>query len=335
MNTKKNRPYLIIDGLNVFIRHFLVNGTINSKSEPVGGVVGFLRFLNYATDTFSPSKVFVVWESGGGTAKRRAIYKDYKANRGKIKEFKKLKAGTATMKDTLKYDKETRVKQLTQLYKLLSLTPVCQVFVSGTECDDIVSYISTQHFRKDETNKIIVSNDKDFYQLLEDETITIYDHSKRSIVTGNDVYKKFGIAPRNFCMARALVGDPSDNIGGVAGVGLKTALKRFPEIADRSKDVNTGMILEECNKQIINKAKQKTFTQVIEAEEVVRRNWKLMCLTPPLLSAKEIAKIEYAINNHEPKMNKIALIKEVITSGLAISFDFENFSSKMRTLLTY
>lgn len=332
---KKNRPYLIIDGMNVFIRHYLVNGTINSKSEPVGGVVGFLRFLNHAIDTFSPSKLFVVWESGGGSSKRKSIYKDYKANRGKIKEFKKLKNGTASMKDTLKYDNETKIKQLTQLYRLLAFTPTCQVFVSGTECDDIVSYISTQFYRTDPTDKIIVSNDKDFYQLLEDKTITIYNPAKREIIDGNYVFKKFGIAPRNFCMARSLVGDPSDNIGGVSGVGLKTALKRFPEIADRTKDINTSMILKECDVQIENKARQKIYKEVKQSEEIVRRNWKLMTLTPGMLSAKEIAKIEYAIENHEPKMNKIALIKEVISSGLAISFDFENFSSKMRTLMTY
>jgi len=334
-NTKKNRPYLIIDGMNVFIRHFLVNGTVNSKSELVGGVVGFLRFMNHAIDIFSPSKVFVVWESGGGSAKRKSIYKDYKANRGKIKEFKKLKSGSASMKDSLKYDHETRVKQLTQLYRLLSFTPACQVFVSGTECDDVVSYIATQYFRTDKTDKIIVSNDKDFYQLLEDETITIYDHSKREIVDGNAVYKKFGIAPRNFCMARSMVGDPSDNIDGVIGVGLKTVLKRFPEVSDRTRDIDTGMILQECVKQINNKAKQKTFKQVKESEDIIRRNWRLMTLSPGMLSAKEIAKINYIIENHEPKMNKVSLIKEVISSGLTVSFDFENLASQMRSLMTF
>jgi len=332
---KKNRPYLFIDGLNVFIRHYLVNGTVSNKSELIGGVVGFLRFINYAINTFAPSKVFVVWESGGGSARRRSIYKGYKANRGKIKEFKKLKAGTATMRDQLVRDDSTKIKQLSQLYKLLSYTPVCQVFVSGTEADDVLAYLVAQHFRTDPTDKIIVSNDKDFYQLLEDDSVVIYDHSKRAIVDGNKIHEKYNIAARNFLMARSLVGDTSDNIGGVAGVGLKTVVKRFPQISDRTVDINTGDILAECDKQIAANAKQKVFKHVRESEELIRRNWKLMCLSSSMLSAKEITKVEYLVDNHEAKMNKIALIKEVISSGMAIAFDFDSFSSQMRTLMTY
>jgi len=332
---KKNRPYLFIDGLNVFIRHYLVNQTVSSKSEPIGGVVGFLRFLNYAIDTFAPSKVFVVWETGGGSARRRKIYKEYKANRGKIKEFKKLKAGTASMRDTLVTDGETKVKQLSQLYKLLKHTPVCQVFVSGTECDDVLAYLVSQHFRSDSTDKIIVSNDKDFYQLLEDDSVTIYDHATRTVYDGDKIFEKYGIAPRNFCMARALVGDNSDNLHGVAGVGLKTVVKRFPQIADRSMDLNTGMIMEFCDKQVAAKARQKVFKQVRESEDIVKRNWKLMHLSSAMLSAKEIAKITHIAENHEPKMDKIALIKDVLASGMAIAFDFEKFTSEMRLLMTY
>src|SRR5690348_9939591 len=82
----KNRPYIFVDGLNNFLRHYIVNQTINSRSEPIGGVVGFLRFLNYTINTFAPSKIFVVWETGGGAARRKNIYKGYKANRAKIKE---------------------------------------------------------------------------------------------------------------------------------------------------------------------------------------------------------------------------------------------------------
>jgi len=332
---KKNRPYIFIDGLNCFLRHYLVNQTVSSKSEPIGGVVGFLRFLNYTINTFAPSKVFIGWETGGGSARRRKIYKEYKANRGKIKEFKKLKAGTASMRDTLVADEETKVKQLSQLYKLLKHTPVCQVFVSGTECDDVLAYLVNQYYRTDPTEKIVVSNDKDFYQLLEDDSVVIYNHATRTVIDGDKVYEKYGIAPRNFVMARTLVGDNSDNIHGVAGVGMKTVLKRFPQVADRTIDVNTSMIMEVCDKQIAQKAKQKVFKQVRESEDIIKRNWKLMHLSSAMLSAKEIAKINHIVENHDPKMDKIALIKDVLSAGMAIAFDFEKFTSEMRMLMTY
>lgn len=331
---KKNRPIIIVDGMNNFIRHFLVNEAISTKSEPIGGIVGFLRFLKYLMNTFSPGKVFVVWESGGASAKRKAIFKDYKKNRGKIKEFKKLKNGTATMRDTLMRDDKCKIKQLSELYKLLKNTPICQVFLSGTECDDIVAHLAVQHFRTNTGDKIVVSNDKDFYQLLEDKSVLIYNQANRAMVTGDKVFEKFGIAPRNFCLARAIVGDPSDNIPGVPGVGLKTAVKRFPELADRTRDVTITGIIKSCEEKLSGKSKLKVYKEVLNSEEIIRRNWKLMYLSSGVLSAKEIAKVEFALESHEPKMNKINLIKEVMSSGIGLAFDVDDFTGQMRSLLT-
>lgn len=331
---KQERPILIIDGLNVFVRHYLVNESVNNKSEPVGGVVGFIRFLDYVTSLHAPQKIFVAWETGGGSARRRAIFKEYKKDRGKIKEFKKIQAGTATMRDQLALDEQVKVAQLSVLYKLIKTTPICQIFVSGTEADDIVAYLATQQFRKHPAPKVIVSGDRDFYQLLEDSSVTIYDHSKKTYVTGDDVFKAYGIAPRNFCLARAIVGDASDNIEGVPGVGLKTVVKRFPMLADRTKDIMIKDIIEECNKQIAAGAKQKVYQEVKNCEEIIKRNWKLMYLDSSMLSGSEIQKIQYMVENHEPKMNKLALVKEVIGAGISMPFDFDQFSSKLRNSMT-
>ena len=58
---------LLIDAFNLFIRHYMANETINNKSEPIGGVVGFLKSLKYLTDVFKPRKVIVCYEAGGGS----------------------------------------------------------------------------------------------------------------------------------------------------------------------------------------------------------------------------------------------------------------------------
>lgn len=334
-SNKKERPILFIDGLNCFIRYYLANQSINDKSEPIGGVVGFIKFLDYMTSLHVPQKIFVVWEAGGSNSRRRKIYPEYKKDRGKLKEFKKIKAGTASMRDQLATDKECKVQQLSLLYKLLKTTPICQVFVSGTECDDVIAYLVTQEFRKSEAPKIVISNDKDFYQLLENKTVKIYDLAKKSYVTNNDVFKKYNITSRNFCLARALVGDVSDNIEGVPGVGLKTAAKRFPMLADDTRDVMIKDILEECDRQLAAGAKQKVFKEVKDCENIIRRNWKLMYLDSSILSGQDITKIQYIVENHEPKMNQIALIKEVLLAGIAMPFDFEQFSSRLRNTMTY
>lgn len=329
---KKDRPVVVIDGLNVFIRHYLVNETINNKSEPIGGVVGFIRSLNYFINFLSPSKIFVVWESGGGSARRRSIFKEYKKDRGKIREMKKIQAGTASIRDQLAHDQECKVKQLALLYRLLKHTPVCQIFVSGTECDDIIAYLVTQKLQNESSKKVIVSGDKDFYQLLTEDEVEIYEPSKRQFITEKWLIEKFNITPENFCLARTLVGDKSDNLEGVPGVGLKTVAKRFPEVSNKNKEMTIDDILHECGEKVKKKAKQKVYNQIIESQNIVRRNWKLMLLSSNMLSAKEIAKINYAVDNHEPKMNKVSLIKEVISNGISIPFDFDSFASQMRLL---
>lgn len=328
---KQERPILIIDAMNNFLRHFLVNGAVNNKSEPVGGVVGFIKFIDYLSSTFVPQKIFVVWETGGGSKRRKSIFKEYKSNRSKIKEYTK----ESTIKDQLATDENCKVQQLSTLYKILKKTPICQIFVSGTECDDIIAYLITQQFRMNNSNKIIVSCDKDFYQLLEYNNVSIYDPARRSIITNKDVYEKYNIAPRNFCLARAIVGDISDNIGGVPGVGLKTASKRFSILADQNRDIMISDIIDECKKQITNGAKQKVYKDIIENESIVRRNWKLMYLDSSILSATDIAKIQYTIENHDPIMDKLGLIKEILSSGISFQFDFDDFSSRLRSSMSH
>ena len=130
---------LLIDAFNLFIRHYMANETINNKSEPIGGVVGFLKSLKYLTDVFKPRKVIVCYEAGGGSPRRKKIYPEYKANRAKMKELHKTMKNNNTVKsikDTLKYDDDIKLKQLVLLNGLLKTMPVCQVFVKDVEGDD-------------------------------------------------------------------------------------------------------------------------------------------------------------------------------------------------------
>ena len=76
--------YLLVDGLNVFMRHFAANPTTSGNGESVGGVVGFLRGLKNLIDMFGPRNVIVVWE-GGGSPRRRAIDPNYKQSRRPVK----------------------------------------------------------------------------------------------------------------------------------------------------------------------------------------------------------------------------------------------------------
>ena len=75
-----DRPILLVDGLNLFMQHFVANPSMSIHGNHIGGVVGFMKAISFLSDRVGPKKVIIVWE-GGGSPRRRAIYKEYKSGR--------------------------------------------------------------------------------------------------------------------------------------------------------------------------------------------------------------------------------------------------------------
>jgi 5'-3' exonuclease len=334
MIEKVKRPVFIIDGFNIFLRSYFVNEAINSKSEPIGGVVGFLRFLDTMIYRFSPGQVLVIWENGGPSARRKKISAAYKEKRNKVEEFKNMKSN-GTIKDSLKTDTRSKVQQLTLLNTLLKKTPVCQIFIKDVECDDVIGYLAKYTYANDPRLKLIISSDKDFFQLLDNPTVKIFDPARKITLDENYVIERFGIAPRNFCLARTLIGDPADNISGISGAGLKTVVKRFPAFANPKEDVTIDQVLESARSAIESGSNLKVFKEIVRCEETIRTNWKLMYLSSNNLSSLQIEKIEGTLKLHEPKLDKLGLIKEITKAGMNMSFDFNRFHTSLKQCLIF
>ena len=79
--TDPNSRVLIIDGLNLYLRVFAVNGMLNDRGVPVGGIMGFLKSLAYSIREVNPTRVIVVYDGDGGSQRRRKILPNYKSNR--------------------------------------------------------------------------------------------------------------------------------------------------------------------------------------------------------------------------------------------------------------
>ena len=84
-----NRPAMLIDGLNLFMRHYAAHPAISQNGESCGGIVGTLNAIERLTQKVGPSEIYIVWE-GQGSVKKRGIYKEYKNNRKPKKKTKKL-----------------------------------------------------------------------------------------------------------------------------------------------------------------------------------------------------------------------------------------------------
>ena len=142
--------------------------------------------------------------------------------------------------------------------------------------------------------------------------------------------QKYGIEARNFCVARAFVGDTSDNIPGVEGVGLKTLVKRFPCLAE-DRDIFIEEILSLAKKEIDSGSKIKAHGVILESKEEVKRNWELMYLRDLNISASQTQKLDYQIDNKERVADKFSFIKELISLKIPVNFDvdrlFRNFNN--------
>ena len=316
----KIRPVVLVDAFNLFMRHYIAHPAMSDQGNHVGGIVGFLNALKKTCLEMSPSDVVVVWE-GGGSKKRRDILPTYKMSRRpqKLNRFYEDEDIPNTI--------ENRNDQITFLISSLKNLPVIQLYVDSCEADDVIGYLSRYKFRDDK--KVIISSDRDYYQLLDTRTV-IYSPTWKKFVNKNEVLKKFAISPNNFCLAKSICGDPSDNIKGVKGAGFKTVSKRFPALST-DDDCTILDIISHARERAQEKRSPKIFQEIAASENLIRTNWKLTYLDTSNLSPQQIKKIESSIDTFSPAPNKISLIRMMIKNGIQ-NLDVDHLFLSMRNI---
>jgi len=298
-----DRPILVVDGLNLFMRHFVANPSMSESGHHVGGFIGFLKALWHLCDRTAPSRVVVAWE-GGGSPRRRAIFKNYKQNR---RPQRLNRYYLNEIPDTV----QNRDNQIVKIIEALKYVPITQIYVPDCEADDVVAYVVKYVFK--EKRCVIVSSDKDLYQLLSKKAIQ-WSPGQKKYITPKDLVKKFGISATNFCTVRAFVGDKSDGIDGVPRAGYASLTKRFPLLRENNfisvDDLVTDAVTQSQTKDL------KLYNSMIDNAAIARRNWRLMFLDITNLSATQIEKINFSLENPAPVGNKLSLIKMLHREGV-------------------
>ena len=305
------RPVLIIDALNVFIRHYAANPSMNESGEHIGGFLGFLKNLELLCDRIMPSEIIIAWE-GGGSVRRRAVLSTYKDRRRPVKMNRYY---GEEIPDTL----ENRNKQISLTIECLDNLPCNQIYVPDCEADDVISRVVK--YKRPGIRKVIVSSDRDLYQLLSRETIQ-WSPGQKAFVTPKTVLEKFGISAENFCTARCFTGDSSDKITGIKGAGFTSMAKRFPELAG-SNFVSVSDIISLTNQRSQDK-KLKLFDNIMEDPTLPKRNWRLMYLDTLNLSADQIQKIDQKLEKNSATTNKMNLLKIFRREGIK-NFNIDSF----------
>ena len=266
-----NDRVLIVDGLNLYLRAFAVNGALNDNGVPVGGLTGFLRSLAYAIREVNPTRVIVVYDGAGGSQRRRKIHSEYKSNRKPGKRITRWDA----FKDVSE-EKDAMKIQFSRLLDYLDFLPVNVISIDRIEADDTIAYIAHTLLNKDVT---IMSSDQDFLQLV-NERITVWSPTKKKFYTPRMVMDDYGVPAHNFLMYKVLMGDKSDNIEGVKGLGPKKLPKIVPDLLTQNT-LDLDFILEHAGK-----GEEPMHKRIVESETQLKINEELMDLKNPPISGE-------------------------------------------------
>jgi DNA polymerase-1 len=265
---------LIIDGLNAFLRAFTMINHINPDGHHIGALTGFLKSIGYAIKMLNPTKVVIVFDGVGGSNARRNLFPDYKANRNANRMT------NYSIFQSKEEESESINNQMQRLILYLKCLPVSVVSIEGLEADDIIGYLTHKLENFGETQEInIMSADQDFLQLVSTKT-SVYSPTKKKIYKPKDVLEQFGVTATNYINYKILLGDKSDNVPGVSGLGPVKLVKLFPELTGENKVTLEDMITKSA--ELINE--NKLYLSVVERRHQLFINQQLMNLEGDFLS---------------------------------------------------
>ncbi|HFQ81383.1 MAG TPA: DNA polymerase I [Desulfobacterales bacterium] len=242
----KNGSVYLVDG-NAYIHraYHAISPLSNAAGLPTHAIFGFSKIINRIIDEKSPRRLAIAFDARGPNF-RHDIYPDYKANRPPMAD---------DLAAQIPY-----IKELVQAYNILSVEQ------AGVEADDLLASMA-RTLQNQGLRVVIVSGDKDMLQLVS-EHISIWDPMGDKTFDEAAVEKKYGVPAAELLDLFALIGDKSDNVPGVPGVGPKTAAKLISEFHG----------LDELYANIDNLKKSKVKENLIANQEQARLSRRLIRL---------------------------------------------------------
>jgi len=267
---EKDSKVLIIDGLNSFIRVFSAVPLVNDDGEHIGGYIGFMRSIAAIIRQFKPTRCIIVFDGKGGSARRKKMHSGYKEGRSMSTRFNRREdVGEQTVEEEI----ASMRLQMSKLSEYLQCLPVTIMSIDNIEADDTIAYLATEVFRPKGSEVIIMSDDKDFIQLINEKT-SVWRPVEKKYYTPKEVNDRFGVPSHNFIHYKVFMGDGSDNIKGINGVGIKTLQAKLPLLLE-DRTVTLEELLDFCKAR---QQEHKIYRTIVDSEMSMRLNWQLMSL---------------------------------------------------------
>ena len=203
MTEQTDPPIFLVDGSSYLFRAYHALPNLSTASgKPTGAIRGIISMLRKLTNVNPKSPIVVIFDAKQKTF-RHELFEEYKANRPPM-------------------DEELAV-QIAPIHQIIKAMGMPLLIQAGYEADDIIGTLAVQ-LASNEHSIVICTSDKDMTQLVNDN-VSIYDGMKDQTMDCDAVFEKFGVHPHQIIDYLTLMGDKSDNIPGIQGVGAKTAAK--------------------------------------------------------------------------------------------------------------
>jgi DNA polymerase I len=288
---KRYDRVLLIDGLNLFFRNFAVLNMVNPEGAHTGGLGGFLRSLGALIKNLRPTSVFVIFDGAGSSMSRKNLIPEYKSGRNitRITNW--------DIFDNVEDEGDAKITQIIRIIQYLKLLPVKIMVVDKVEADDVIAVLSKTFPKKFNSKVFIVSTDKDFIQLVNDDVI-VYRPIEKDFYNNDLVLKKFGVLTENFIIYKTLLGDNSDKVQGIKGMGEGKLKKLFPELSQRV------VPMEEIFEISALKYKEHIiYSRIVHERVRIEETYKIMDLSRPLIGDEEKEYLKDVIREELPDLN--------------------------------
>ena len=289
-----NSRVLLVDSMNTFLRSFAMINHMNPGGAHIGGLTGFLKSIGFAIRHIKPTRVILVFDGTGSTTNKKNLFADYKANR------KLTRITNWDGFDDREEEAASIENQILRLVNYLKFLPVDLLAIDKVEADDVMAYITNK--AKDEV--YIMSADQDFLQLVNDK-VTVYSPIKKKFYTPKLVKEDYNLYPQNYINQKILMGDNSDNIPGVKGLGPKKLFKLFPELEQPEK-VTFSEIMKKCDDK---RSEHGLYEDICNFSKQLHLNQQLMDLTEVDIPEDGIEEIEEVLSGEPTKLDKLAFLK--------------------------
>ncbi len=257
----------IIDTFGFFFRsYFALPPLRNSDGFPTGLLTGFINLVDTLRREHSTDYLVFALDAKGKTF-RNDIYPEYKANRDPAPE--------------------DLVKQLPVAIDWITQMGFANLMREGYEADDVITTV-TKFAREKDMHVRIVSHDKDLYQMIEDGKVEMYDAVKRSVVNEQTCLDKFGVHPKDFINFQAILGDSSDNVPGVKGIGKVGA----------SKLINKYHTLEAIYEDIENCGTPRIQKLMLESKELAFLSRDLVTMRTDVFADMDVESFVFEDKNY-------------------------------------